>query len=243
MNRTAAGILEERRLKWKSKEVLRRLYSKWYSVIGEWIRPGVVLELGGGSGNLKERFPNAVTSDIVFEPWLDAVLDAQRLPFRKESLDSIVLFDVLHHLEAPALFFSEAERTLKPGGRIVLMEPCLSFSSFIIYRFLHQEGLDASENPLREEVLVKGRDPFQGNQAIPSLIFQKYLERFQERFPSFRILEKRKTDFFLYPCSGGFNHPNLCPSFLWNAMDRLEQYLRPFAPLLAFRIFVALERT
>ncbi|RJR32901.1 MAG: class I SAM-dependent methyltransferase, partial [Desulfobacteraceae bacterium] len=116
----AASILEERREKWKSKEVLRRLYFKWYSLIEEWIKPGVVLELGGGSGNLKEYFPEALSSDVVFAPWLDAVFDAQRIPVRAESVDSIVLFDVLHHLPRPALFFSESERVLKVGGRIVM---------------------------------------------------------------------------------------------------------------------------
>lgn len=100
-----ARILEERRRVWESKEILRRLYGKWYALIQKVLKPERTLELGGGSGNLRDFLPEAITSDIVFAPWLDAVIDAHAIPFKEESLDNIVLFDVLHHLAAPAVFF------------------------------------------------------------------------------------------------------------------------------------------
>ena len=112
-------VLKERRRIWESKEIIRKLYTKWYGMIKEALRSGRTLELGGGSGNLKEFLPEAITSDIVFAPWLNAVMDAHGLPFRDESLDNVVLFDVLHHLAAPAAFFREMERVLRPGGRVV----------------------------------------------------------------------------------------------------------------------------
>jgi hypothetical protein len=98
-------ILAERREIWTSKPIIQRLYSRWYGHIKKALRPGRTLELGGGSGNLSDFLPEAITSDIVFEPWLDAVMDAHAIPFKEESLDNIVLFDVLHHLAAPAVFF------------------------------------------------------------------------------------------------------------------------------------------
>lgn len=103
--KSPARILEDRRRIWESKEIIRRLYTKWYGLIQECLRPGKTLELGGGSGNLNDFLPEAITSDIVFAPWLDAVIDAHAIPFKEESLDNIVLFDVLHHLAAPAVFF------------------------------------------------------------------------------------------------------------------------------------------
>jgi hypothetical protein len=36
---------------------------------------------------------------------VDAVMDAHAIPFKEESPGNIVLFDVLHHLAAPAVFF------------------------------------------------------------------------------------------------------------------------------------------
>jgi SAM-dependent methyltransferase len=242
MQTNAAAILQQRRQAWQSKEILRDLYHRWYRSIAESLKPGIVLELGGGSGNLKEFFPGAVSTDIVFAPWLDAVLDAQRLPLGGESVDSIVLFDVLHHLSAPALFFSEAERVLKSGGRIVMMEPYVSCLSFLIYKFLHQEGLRWNVNPLDPEGPDGTRDPFHGNQAVPTLLFGRFRKHFLEKYPRLRVLREEMTDFLTYVLSGGFHHRNLCPGRLRGALDRVERSLRPFGAYLAFRIFLVLEK-
>ena len=85
-------ILNERRQIWKSKKILKRLYHNWYRIIRRSLKPSSILEIGGGSGNLKEFFPNGISSDILFNPWIDAVLDAHQLPFRDAILDNIVLY-------------------------------------------------------------------------------------------------------------------------------------------------------
>ncbi|MDY7036854.1 MAG: class I SAM-dependent methyltransferase [Thermodesulfobacteriota bacterium] len=221
---------------------MRRLYFRWYNIIAEYMKSGTTLELGGGSGNLKEFFPGTISSDIVFEPWLDAVLDAQVLPFKKESLDSIVLFDVLHHLMEPATFFSEAERVLRPLGRIILIEPYISWASFFIYQFLHSESMVRQVNPFKMACTGRGKNPFNGNQAIPTLIFEKYREQFQRDFPQLKIIKDERMDFFIYPLSGGFHNPGLCPLFLWNGLEFFERLLRPLNRLMAFRLFVVLEK-
>ena len=84
-----SNILNQRRQIWKSKKVLKRLYYKWYHIIRSAVKPGAILEIGGGSGNLKEYFPDAISSDILFTEWLDAVLDAHHLPFEDESFDNL----------------------------------------------------------------------------------------------------------------------------------------------------------
>ena len=113
------------------------------------------MEIGGGSGNLKEFFPDVISSDILFVPWLDVVTDAHHLPFKDGSLDNILLFDVLHHLRKPVSFFSDAARVLKQGGRILIMEPCVSWASFLVYRFIHSEGMDRNIDPFKIDELVK----------------------------------------------------------------------------------------
>lgn len=238
----AVATLEERRQAWKSKEILRDLYQKWYGLINRWLKPGIVLELGGGSGNLKEFLPGAFSTDIVFAPWLDAVVDAHRLPFKKERIDCIVLFDVLHHLSAPGVFFSEAERVLRPGGRIVMMEPYVSCFSFLVYKFLHQEGLRWNVNPLDPEGPDGTRDPFQGNQALPTVLFGRFRKEFSDKYPQLRVLREEMMDFLTYPLSGGFHHRSLCPGIFKGALDRIERYLRPLSASLAFRLFLVLEK-
>lgn len=239
----AKDILSKRRGIWRSKPILRRLYHQWYRLIVDALRPGKTVELGGGSGNLKEFLPGAITSDIVFCQWLDAVLDAHALPFKDESLDNIVLFDVLHHLARPALFFSEAQRALKPSGRIVMMEPYVSWVSFLVYRFLHQEGMHWHVDPFGKERSMKGRDPFLGNQAVPTLLFERHRECFKERYPGLRIVREERTDLFVYPLSGGFHHQNRCPTRWLGFLQNLERVFLPLAEFLAFRLFLVLEKT
>jgi SAM-dependent methyltransferase len=242
MKKSSVQILEERRQIWESKEIIRKLYFKWYGIIGNALRPGKVLELGGGIGNLKEYFPEAITSDVVFAPWLDVVLDAHELPFGNATLDSIILFDVLHHLKAPVLFFQEVDRVLGSKGRCIMMEPYMSWLSFPVYRFLHAEGLNWNTDPfeIREDHAQK--DPLRGNQAIPRLIFQKYREKFVRHFPRLRIIQEEPMDSLMYPLSRGFHNRSICPRFLLRAVDYAEEMVRPLNRYLGFRIFVVLEK-
>ncbi|MBN1546221.1 MAG: class I SAM-dependent methyltransferase, partial [Syntrophaceae bacterium] len=232
----------ERREAWRNKEVIKRLYHKWYRMVAEMLRPGRTLELGGGSGNLKGFLPEAITSDIIFVPWLDAVMDAHALPFRDETLDNLVLCDVLHHLSAPPLFFREAERVLKPGGRIFMVEPYVSWVSFFVYRFIHAEGMNVHVNLFEGDGSRRGKDPFEGNQAIPTLIFEKYRHKFEESFPCLKIIRNERMDPLVYPLSGGFHNPSLCPPFLWNLLEYVERLLRPLSEYVSFRLFVVAEK-
>lgn len=236
-------ILNERKQIWKSKRILKRLYHNWYRKIGSTLSPGSILEIGGGSGNLKEFFPHAISSDIFFTPWADAILDAHYLPFKDAVLDNIVLFDVLHHLIDPIHFFYEAQRVLRKNGRIILMEPYISWVSFLVYRFLHHEGMDWNVYPFKKEFSMKSKNHLHGNQAIPTLIFERDKKLLAENFPRLKIIRKKEMDCMIYPLSGGFHNPSLCPLILYNVLEYLEKLLHPLYRFLAFRLFVVLEKT
>ena len=242
MKTASQDILVERRRVWTSKPIIRKLYEKWYGYIQQVLRPGRTLELGGGSGNLKEFLPEAITSDIVFEPWLDAVMDAHAIPFKGESVDNIVLFDVLHHLTAPTVFFHEVERVLRPEGRAIMMEPYVSWLSYPVYRFLHQEGMKWNTDPFLEQSSQR-KEPFEGNQAIPTLIFRKQKRKFLQTFPRFKILREETIDIFLYPLSGGFQHRSLCPKSLWKGLESAENLFKPLRSFMAFRMFTVIEKS
>jgi SAM-dependent methyltransferase len=234
-------ILAERREIWTSKPILQRLYFRWYGHIKKALRPGRTLELGGGSGNLKDFLPEAITSDVVFEPWLDAVMDAHAIPFKEESLDNVVLFDVLHHLAAPVVFFHEVERVLKPEGRAVMMEPYVSWLSYPVYRFLHAEGMEWDTDPFHDQSSKK-KEPFAGNQAIPTLLFEKHRKELLMLFPRLHVIGEQKLDTLIYPLSGGFHQPSFCPLFLWGFLERLERLLNRVGRFMAFRLFIVLEK-
>ncbi|MDH5740702.1 MAG: class I SAM-dependent methyltransferase [Nitrospira sp.] len=235
-------VLRHHRVAWKQKPVLRQLYADWYRAMVAWVVPGPTVELGGGSGNLKEHLPEAYCTDVVVVPWLNLVADGQRLPFRSESLANLVLFDCLHHIENVALFFDEAQRSLRVGGRIIIMDPYLSWISSPIYRWVHPEPVDCTEDPLLLKLPRVGRRPFDANQAVATILFERDRSGFHARYPGFSIQYLRRLACAAYPLSGGFDHPSLLPQWLLIPMLRLEHQLERWGRFLAFRMMVVIER-
>jgi len=123
-----ASYLEEirqQRLAWERKPVIRKLYRRWYEqCVAQLSALRPVVEVGAGSGNFKEFFPSAISSDVFKTgPWIDLVMDAEHLGLRERAVGNILVFDVIHHLHRPVNFLRRAVEALKPGGRLVLCEP------------------------------------------------------------------------------------------------------------------------
>jgi len=239
---TAQELLHRHRVVWQRKPILRTLYTDWYKDIASHLQPGRTLEVGGGTGNLKEFAPHVVCTDVVPLPWLDLVADAQRLPIASGSLANLVLFDVLHHIEHVRLFFDEALRVLQPGGRIVVMDPYISWASWPVYRFLHPEPVDFTQDALRSQPARPDRDPFDANQAIATMLFERDYERFRGEYPSLKMRALRRVALFAYPLSGGFDHPSLLPAVLVKPVLAIERALEFMGRALAFRMLVVLEK-
>ena len=239
--------LESHRAVWQSKPVLRSIYEELYGRITRACGPGPTLEIGGGTGNLKAFMRDVVSSDIQFAPWLDVTCDAHQLPFASASVGNIVLFDVLHHLARPRKFFEEARRVLRAGGQVVMVEPAITVGSYGFYRWFHPEPVRLGEDPLVEGIPPTGCDPYDANQAIPSLLFGSWLgwhaRAFRRQFPDLIIRHANEISLFAYPLSGGFRSWSLVPRSLVRPILRLETMLAPLlGPVLAFRLFIVLER-
>jgi SAM-dependent methyltransferase len=233
---------EAHRRAWADNEALRLLYGRWYGRVRQALpAEGPFVELGSGPGFARAFIPEMMLTDRVAAPWHDRQVDAQALPFEAGSVGALVLFDVLHHLPAPARFFSEAARVLRPGGRIVTCEPYVSPLSYPVYRFLHEEGLAMKVDPWAEGSST--RDPFESNQALPTLLLAGGARALTARFPMFRLLEMERLAGPSYPASGGFSRRPLLPMPLWRALLAVEDRL-PAASfrLIGFRLFAVLER-
>src|SRR5262247_2103761 len=94
---------------WEHKPVLRHLYARYFDLVRTSLVPGQpTVEIGGGSGRLREELQRAiVTSDVFQTPWIDIQLDAHHFPFQDASIRNVVAIDVLHHLPDPLGFFRE----------------------------------------------------------------------------------------------------------------------------------------
>lgn len=230
---------------WQRKPVLRRLYREYYRRIEDHLPSGAthVVELGGGSGNLKTHLPTVISTDLVACDWLDAVLDAQAMPFANSRIDAFVAVDVLHHLEHPLRFFREAVRCLRPGGRILLVDPYISPMSFIIFKLLHPEPVDLSVDFFTdsEDTELFGRDPWDANQAMATVLFWKRKERFERQFPRLRILSRQAFD-WVWPLTGGFSYPALVPPRWADWLFRISDW-ELANKVSAFHAFVVIEKT
>ena len=221
--------------------MLRLIYQEWYAKINHDLKPGKSLEIGSGIGNFKKFNPGVISSDIVSCEWLDKRIDAHNLPFTRCSLDNIVMIDVLHHLGQPLKFFREANRVLKPRGRVILVEPFPSPLSLVIYKLFHPEPFI-----FKDDVFSRKSDkklPWESNQAIAYLLFFKQVDRFKRLFQNkFKLVKREKFSLLLYPLSGGFENKQLIPDWLLSFFRMIEKSLFPFRNLLAFRCYLVLQK-
>ncbi|HZD62823.1 MAG TPA: class I SAM-dependent methyltransferase [Xanthobacteraceae bacterium] len=235
--------LGEHRRVWERKGVLRLVYDDFYDRIAAACRQGVTIEIGGGIGNLKQRLPRVVATDIQSAPWLDCVADAQRLPFADRCAANIVMVDVLHHLEFPVAFFREAARVLRPGGRMLMVEPAITWGSSLFYRLLHHEPVRTSADVLGDGSPDPRRNPYDSNQAIPTLLATRECERFHRLFPTLRIASVQWFAFAAYPLSGGFQSWSLIGEGVARRLLRIERALEPMLGRLAgFRLLLLVEK-
>ena len=238
--------LNEHREVWERKPGLRAIYADYHRRLLDPLPSGEpLLEIGGGSGNFGEASSDIVSVDLLASPWVDVACDAHHLPFSAAAFGGIAMLDVLHHLAQPAAFFDEAARILRSGGRLVMIEPCITPLSWPFYHFLHQEPVDMSVNPLADQPAEVAEDPFLSNQAIPTLLFRRkrHRQQFAARHSEFKVCDVHIFSLFAYALSGGFKRWSLLPAFAAGPLLKSEGILSPLlGPIFGFRLFVILER-
>jgi SAM-dependent methyltransferase len=233
----------EFRAVWERKPVLRAVYGEHYRLIAEWARPGRTIEIGAGAGNLKDSMPRVLSSDITPADWLDMLLDAQALPFASGSLANVVGVDVLHHIEYPRRFLTEAARVLEPGGRAVFVEPAITPVSWVAFKLGHPEPVDLGVDPLSDGLPNPSKHPFESNQAIPTLLAGRHRSRLERELPQLRVVHSERSSMFAYPLSGGYRPWCLLPARFVEPVLRLESRLAPaLSPLMGFRLLLVIEK-
>jgi SAM-dependent methyltransferase len=238
--------LREHREIWEHKPVLDAVYRVWFDSLLAGVREGRrVLEVGAGPGFLAEharrhrpdlRF---VASDLVAASWNDFAADGQHLPVRDCCVDAILALDFLHHLERPATFFLEARRVLRPGGHVAVVEPWVTPLSYVIYRYLHEEGCRLDLDPWNPfpAAARTGKEPFQGDAAVVwRLVRDTPRSRWEER--GFHAPRVRALNGFAYLASLGFRRAQLGGDRVSTLLRGLDQATAKLACYLGMRALV-----
>ncbi|OHB58462.1 MAG: hypothetical protein A2173_09040 [Planctomycetes bacterium RBG_13_44_8b] len=225
----------------QKKPFLKRLYIDFYKQFEQTVpnfESKVLVELGSGGGFIKEVMSNVVTSDILELPNVDKVFSASDMPFQDGSVDGFFMINVLHHVIEPRVFFKEALRCLKAGGKIIMIEPANTLWSRFIYKNFHHELFDTQS---QWELHKKG--PLShGNGALPWIIFSRDREVFEKEFPSLQITSIKNHTPLRYLLSGGFTLRQLVPSFTYPAVKAVEYLLFPLNNLLGMFQTIELQK-
>jgi SAM-dependent methyltransferase len=225
-----------------SKPFLRAIYDEWYSMLAAALPNGggEVLELGSGAGYCQEFIPGLITSEVFPCPGVQIVVQAGQLPFEANFLRAIVMTNVLHHLPDVRKFFREAERCLRPGGKILMIEPWLTPWSRFVYTCLHHEPC----LPDAQEWSVAGSGPLSGaNVALPWILFARDRAKFSAEFPRFTVEQPCPFLPFRYLVSGGVALRTLMPAFTQSAWSGLERALDSQMPRLGMFAFISLTKS
>jgi SAM-dependent methyltransferase len=127
-----------------TRDQVNRAYSR-YVFASELAAGKEVLEIACGSGFGLGLISNAArrvvagdyTASLVqlvrrqYETRIPVLqLDAQRLPFENASFDLILLFEAIYYLLDAADFVRESYRTLRPGGKLIIVSANIEWADF-----------------------------------------------------------------------------------------------------------------
>jgi SAM-dependent methyltransferase len=236
----APATTELRRRIVREKLFLRRLYEEWYGLIRDALPElaGPVLELGSGAGFMDECIEGLVTSEVFPTPGAALVLDGTRLPFTRASMRAIVMTDVFHHIPAPRSFLAEASACLRPGGRIVMIEPWVTGWSRFVYRRFHHEPFE----PTARDWEFPASGPLSGaNGALPWIVFQRDRATFEREFPGLVVRRIQPFMPLAYLASGGVSMRALVPGLAYRPWRLIERALGPIERATAMFALIVIE--
>ncbi len=146
---------------------------------------GPRLELGSGPGFAKDVIPESSCPTSSGRPGTSMSSTPSSFPSRMDrsarSSSSMCCTTFRIRRASSPRRCGRSERAAGRHVRALRESPLLS-----VYRFIHEERCDMSVDPLAPAPGT-GDDPFEGNQAVPSLLMGRYRGELERRFPELRL--------------------------------------------------------
>jgi SAM-dependent methyltransferase len=195
------------------------------------------LEVGAGAGFSKIFTKNKtiLISDFSNDEHLDIKnLDAQNTKLKSKSFDYIIAANMLHHLPYPMKFFKEMSRILKQNGKLIIFEPNCSILLQLIMAITHHEEIDFTKNVWNSrKSCININHPWNGNNAIPDLIFDNKIKFKRNLNKIFEIIYEDFSECFTFINSGGVYSKNFyipLNNFLLNIIFKIENLIIKIFP-------------
>jgi SAM-dependent methyltransferase len=178
----------------------------------EWMNRFIVkgekgLEVGAGAGFSKifTKNKSILISDFSNDKHLDIKnLDAQNTKLKSKSFDYIIAANMIHHLPYPMKFFREMSRILKKNGKLIIFEPNCSILLQIIMLIARHEEVDFTKDVWNlKNSSINNIHPWNGNNAIPNLIFDDKIKFRKNLEKNFKIIYKNYSECLIFINSGG----------------------------------------
>ncbi|NQT22515.1 MAG: class I SAM-dependent methyltransferase [Candidatus Omnitrophica bacterium] len=226
----------------QSKPFLKNLYRDFYKQFCGSLNGNtdskLLVELGSGGGFIKDVIPNVVTSDVVRLPHIDRHFSALNMPFENNTVDAFFMINVLHHLKDSRAFFRELARSLKIGGKVVMVESANTpWNRFIHINFHHEQFDIHGSWGFKENGRLSG-----GNSAIPWIVFYRDKQKFLKEFPMLKIKKIKLHTPFRFLISGGLTAIQLLPSWSYKTIRALEILLSPLNRYISMFMTVEIEK-
>ena len=238
-------LIEQNRQYWDRKPILRTLYNDFYQLIAKHLsKPatGKIVELGSGLGNIHDVIPECIRTDLFPNPWIDQIENAYKLSFANESVSDLILTDVFHHLKYPGTALNEFQRVLQKGGRVIMLEPCISALGLIVYGALHTEPIAITKKIewFAPEDWSPDSVDYYAAQGNASRIFVG--RKFRQNLKGWKKVETIRISAIAYAASGGYSKPQLYPTSMLPTIKGMEKIFDLFPALFATRLLVILEK-
>lgn len=151
----------------RSKKVLRK------------VKNTTILDIGSGNASYKnsiEKLNNYFSLDYPgtnkgYSVRPDVFADAHSLPFADDSVDVVLLFEVLEHVNDPSMVLNEIQRVLRPEGEFYMSVPFIypihdapnDYWRFTIYgveNILFNHGLKIDQLKIHGNTLISSMQLF-----------------------------------------------------------------------------------